>query len=1182
MPRVSIITASLPVQTTHRSESRDASPLRPPSLRVQLFGQFEVWYRGTRVRLNAPRMALPLLLRLLLHRAHPLGRADLADQFWPDDDSETARTNLRRSLHILTKALPPSAKHVPWVIATADTLQWNPQAPLTLDVEQFELLSGAGADPEAAVALYRGELLESFDYPWVLFERERLREICIDNLLLLLSQYRRSRDFGAAMRAAKQALSLDPWRESIVRQLMQLRYEAGDAAAALAEYEAFAQRLRLELQADPMTDTRALRDAIASERLGVSAGLNAIAESSSSGDSLPFVGRETVLQSLKQLWQQATRSTITVISGPAGIGKTRVCDELLSHVRACGGRALIGRTARPESIPYEAIAAALRSASSLIAFADLPESARNILQLFLSRLEGDTKAASSSTQTSGDSQQLFFEAIGQTLQRLSSARPMLVVLEDMQWAGASTVALLQHLVQTWTSAPIMYVITCREEEASRNSALREMLRGAGSSTTVSRVPVGPLSRSDIVELVGSLDTGLAADARDTLIRRCDGNPLLFQELLHGVRSGKALPRGGIAQAICERVAGLSSSARALAQVAAVAGMSFDIDVVREMSGWSLNEISNALDELSRERIIREMSLDGWETHRFVHHLIHEEVYGGISPTTLPLRHRRAAVSLERLRPGAHREITAVLARHYELSGDAGSASRYYIDAAKLCMEVAADEDALHALSRAIALTHSKDDQIRARLIREHIHDRRGQRDLQRAELDALDALTLDNAGLSFEVLARRCALSRSSGDLREEERLLAALEGRVNAADEPLWRATFLKLKAFREMALGNHELCERSAQESLGIYRAIGGERPDVSRLITLLIHSSAERGDRETVKAWIDELAALQHGNSDPAALFALAHAAFMRQDFQLYRDISLVGVDACRRSKDSVNECRMLNSLGIALMRLNAFADAERALAQAQSIASESGLLFIVAATLVNQGLFFWRAGRFHQAEAHMSRAYETLSSIEHTAGMAICHMNMSGIVRNMERYKEAQEYATSALRAFEETAQKTLEVTALMHLGMAQRCSGDHASSVRNLERAHSLLERVERRTDRLEIISELALNYAALGDPERAMVFASELLTGDREGLWSSAWWPQKYAWAASQIFFYRGDRDVAFQLACEAGGHVQSLAERMPSEEDRRYFLAIPINLEIAAAVNERRWPPIRGRKEDA
>ena len=228
-------------------------------LGVRLFGHVTLDFDGEPCPLASPRSTAPLLAYLLLHRG-AIAREPLAYALAPDDTEDGARLKLRNNLYRLSKALPPQTT---WLIADQESVRWNPEAPLWLDADEFER-SGREQDRlEAAVNVYRGDLLMTFSDEWLVEPRERYRTTYLSALTDLISRHRRARDLPRALAYAQQLLATDPFRENVLRRLIAIRYEMGDRAGALWEYQRFAERLRDELGIEPMPETEALRAAIA-------------------------------------------------------------------------------------------------------------------------------------------------------------------------------------------------------------------------------------------------------------------------------------------------------------------------------------------------------------------------------------------------------------------------------------------------------------------------------------------------------------------------------------------------------------------------------------------------------------------------------------------------------------------------------------------------------------------------------------------------------------------------------------------------------------------------------------------------------------------------------------------------------------------------------------------------------
>jgi DNA-binding SARP family transcriptional activator len=284
---------------------------------------------------DAPRLQ-SLLAYLILHRDAPQSRAHLAFLFWPDTTEAQARTNLRNLLHHLRRALPNADAYLD---AGVQTLQWRPGAPLTLDVADLNaaLVRAEQAqranDPaalrgalERVVALYRGDLLPSCYDDWIIPQRERLRQAYLSALERLARMLEEQRDYPAAIRSAQRLLQHDPLQEAAYRLLIRLHALNGDRAGALRVYHTCTTVLRRELDVEPSTATRRAYEQLLGAEPRPSSPVPATAAFS------PLVGRDREWAQLQQVWRTVTGgggSHAVVLRGEAGIGKTRLAEDLL-------------------------------------------------------------------------------------------------------------------------------------------------------------------------------------------------------------------------------------------------------------------------------------------------------------------------------------------------------------------------------------------------------------------------------------------------------------------------------------------------------------------------------------------------------------------------------------------------------------------------------------------------------------------------------------------------------------------------------------------------------------------------------------------------------------------------------------------------------------------------------------
>jgi DNA-binding SARP family transcriptional activator len=238
------------------TNDRTTSPIEEhlPSLRVRLLGTPHIVHSPSQRETRLPAQTMLLFAMLTTRKHELLDREEVAFTLWPDCGESEARAALRRHLHRLHQALPPQSAR-PWIVCDTQTISWGPSDETFVDVAEFERFSETPRTFDQAAKLYVGDFLPRLDHEWVSGLRERLRRRIVRVLELLIAQCRAKGDRSSALEYVEQLLGHDPWREDAVRDLLLLRFNAGDRAGALAYYRRFAQRLGLEFGVEPLPET---------------------------------------------------------------------------------------------------------------------------------------------------------------------------------------------------------------------------------------------------------------------------------------------------------------------------------------------------------------------------------------------------------------------------------------------------------------------------------------------------------------------------------------------------------------------------------------------------------------------------------------------------------------------------------------------------------------------------------------------------------------------------------------------------------------------------------------------------------------------------------------------------------------------------------------------------------------
>ena len=699
-------------------------------LDISLLGEVRVAIDSSLVALRSTRV-LALLGFLVAHRGAPQRREYIAAQFWPDSPEPQARTNLRRELHALRAELPQVDQ---WLVATGGTLLWQLDHSCRVDVEVFETaadraaVAWAAADTPSfrvaaadAVRAYRGGFMPALYEDWALAERDRLHRRCLNLLDQLIEAERNDGSYGPAIELARRRIDLEPLEEVGYRTLLQLQALAGDRAAALQTYHRCTSVLERELGVAPDPATAAEYERLASVPPTTPAGgrhamAPTLAAKVPTSSPVRLVGRERELGLLHRRWQEAGRGLagFAVITGEAGVGKSRLLDEFCSVIQRGGFDALRARCfAARGRLALAPVSEWLRSPALRAATSRLePVWAREVDRLVPP--EGTGPAARPSPMADAWQRHRFFEGLARAV--LSLGRPTLLAVDDLQWCDEHTLAWLQLLLHLGQDHPLLVVAATRPEEVDGNAELAEMLRALRSAGQVTDVAVAPLEPRQCAELAGAVrGRALGPDEARRLYAATGGYPLLVIEsvrarLLDTVGTADAAePAGGSGQpdlgpkaraVLSGRIAQAGPTAREVAELAAVVGRDFTLDLLAAASDLDGDALIGAVDELWRRRIIRTRPPAGYD---FVHDLLRATAYGEISPPRRTLLHRRVADALELIHATDPGVAAAAAAYHFERADCPARAVPQHVLAAEVATTVFANSKAIRHYRRAAEL-----------------------------------------------------------------------------------------------------------------------------------------------------------------------------------------------------------------------------------------------------------------------------------------------------------------------------------------------------------------------------------------------------------------------------------------------------------------------------------------------
>lgn len=892
------------------------------------------------------------LLAYLAVTERPHGRDRLAGLFWPDSDQSRSRAALRRTLSALAKGIGHD-----WLTTDRQTVGLKRDG-LVLDIDRFRALrqqAHAEEDPHrrvaalrSAVELYRDDFMAGFALrdadpfdEWQYLEAQALRQEFALALEQLVSDLSERGEVHEAIGYAYRWLALDALHEPAHRWLMQLHAAVGDRSAAVRQYRECVRVLERELGVAPLDETtatyRAIEEGEAVAELPLPSPRAAVTVSG--GTSSRLVGRDVELEALRQAHRSVgSDGRFAVVAGEAGIGKTRLVEQLLGEVRSDGGAVMAVRCFEGEAdLAYAPLAAALRAA-----IAHQPSlSAHHGTET--SRLLPEVEAIAPAVPLHHPGALAsFYQAVTDVLLgACEGATPGVLFIDDLQWADEASLDALGYLLHRLPARPVLVLGAWRSDVDTPR--LRALLGVRGNGAPATLVEPGRLRLDDVERLASDHRGSVAATTARRILDDTDGVPLLVVEYLAALSRGELEAETGglpptVRHLLLTRAAAASETASQALAAAAVIGHPFDEELLRRVSGRSDDEVVSALEELHARGLVS-VDLTGQrrDAYEIPHARIREVLYDEVSPVRRRLLHRRAAEALSVRDRTALASRAARIAAHLERSGQHARSASMRLVAADHARGLGAHAEALDHLEAALALGPVDPAEVHEAMGDVHtltgayepavtsfekaasladeprlagierklaqLHQRRGDWTLAEAHLDAAERVA---QRMGLEALLAQIAADRSRG---------AYERGKLREADACARRSLMLAESAADPAA-------RAQAHNVLGILASGRGELDEA----------------REHLEASLTLTARVAEPSARVAALNNLGRLAARRGDHA--EALALLGdaLSACRAQGDRHREAALLNNLADVLHDAGQSDEAMERLKEAVTIFAE----------------------------------------------------------------------------------------------------------------------------------------------------------------------------------------------------------------------------------------------------
>jgi DNA-binding CsgD family transcriptional regulator len=591
--------------------------------------------------------------------------------------------------------------------------------------------------------------------------------------------------------------------------------------------------------------------------------------------TIPLVARRDAWSALEQTWEAAATGArrMVLLPGEAGAGKTRLQTEFARAVHARGATVLYGACSAEQYVPYQPFAEALDHLLAAVDAptvvdalgGDAPELARLVTwraaELGLPRPagQGDPDA---------ERARLARAAIS-VLVMVAQERPLLLVLDDLHWAGRPTVDLLTHIARDQALSNVMILGSYRSTPADTGQALRAALPELRRLPGVSRVPLASLDVHGVSEFVAAAaGHPLGSELRavvDVLVRQTDGNAFLLVELWsHLVAAGHLRHRDGrwvvagdlgdiaspegVREVVDARLDLLDGPARDLLEIAAVIGATFDPRLLAAAAETSVDKAIATLDAAVRARIVGD---DGTGRFRFSHELIRRSIYDNLGGAERRRHHRVLADALAGASGSAAEVAIHLLAAVPLVAPTAAIAAA--VRAAEVAAAAVAYEDAARFLQAALSV--ASDGRLDLLLHLAEVTMRGG--DVTSAKRYALEAHDL---------------AQRTGEGHRRVEAALAYSEAAWRDVRDCMTAADLLR----DVLPLGGDELTQVRVQAALTRVLALAGHDDAATTLGEDALAAARTLEDPAVVRMAIDAISCIQWGPRTLARQLALTREA------------------------------------------------------------------------------------------------------------------------------------------------------------------------------------------------------------------------------------------------------------------------------------------------------------------
>jgi DNA-binding SARP family transcriptional activator len=1117
-------------------------------LRIYLFRDFQVWRGGEVVPAAAwrTRKHAALLKILVGERGRAVPSDRLVEWLWPDLFPKAGLANLHVGISLLRRVLEPglaTPAASSYILTRRPGYLFDPSPGCWIDVDAFtaglaeaqgHLRAGRAARAiqsyETAVGLYRGDYLADDPYEdWAIGPRERLREQYLEALGQLGRLNLAAGDANAALKWAQDVLEIDACREEAHRQVMRALYALGRQADALRQFERCREILREELGVEAMPRTLLLHQQVLAGRVQV------VGEATGAEPALgqiPFVGRETELRALRGVLDRVRRQgcQVALISGEAGVGKTHLIEEFAAGVSEQGGVLLQARChALERDLPYQPLRETLSEAVAVTEIPALTDGLGpwfGVIAAVLPALrERCPDLEPPPPLPPAEERARLLYGLTRLVRFLAREGPLLLFVDDLQWADGATLQALHYLSAHLGDCPVLLLGAYRAEEVETVgqpgvTTLGELLAGLRRDGRAIELSLPRLSQEEVTALIAVMSRSPYGGRlfSQRLYQGTEGNPLFLAETLralfeqgvlyHDERGAWATDIDEVTEAYEElpipatvrevvqsRCGQLPETQQRDLAAAAVIGRPFEFGLWRHTTGTSEAELVEILEQCLLRRLLQQRE-DG--RYDFGHGVIREVLYQALLPERRQLQHRRVAEVLA----GDDRAPAGEIAWHYAMAGERRKALQYWMLAGTTGRQLFALQEAHGHFRRALTAIEEEGiglDDDRAGLEQRYdvvrnlalLSSLLGKREDERRHLEEGLALaqTLGDDDKHCEVglaLAKYHFLTGGLEQALEKARQIARFCRETGNLD---WEVNALRLAGFYEYRLGQKDEAFETMERALQLSRRVADRQAEAQCSNALAVMRYFEGDYSRALMGWQQARTICQEIGLRPVEAQVAANIGVVYRVLGRCAEAKShleQGLTMAREVGFRTVQPDALLNLGLCCSTLGEPEEGLRLVEEGLALAREVHYTELAIRCLNGLALIHLGLDEPAHAQQALTRAGESLEMAQKAGlrqGTALAQSLQGRAHLSMGRLTEAEKSSARAVQLLEQGAEAAFEEQIYAHHAWILQAAGKADQAQSYLEKARAeLLAKAERITDpdlRQCFLEEVAVNREIL-------------------------------------------------------------------------------------------------------